>query len=73
MFASGQGLDFVYDFEDGVDLIQLKGIAFEDVTLNAYRDTDVLIGAGEDMMILRNVDIADLTVDDFIPDAALLV
>tara|TARA_R110002012_G_scaffold5172_2_gene23714 strand:+ start:3027 stop:5423 length:2397 start_codon:yes stop_codon:yes gene_type:complete len=73
VFASGQGLDFVYDFEDGVDLIQLKGIAFEDVTLNAYRDTDVLIGAGEDMMILRNVDIADLTVDDFIPDAALLV
>jgi Ca2+-binding RTX toxin-like protein len=72
VFAVGGGLDFIYDFEDAVDHIALEGIAFDDVVITAYRTDDVLVTAGTDRMILRDVDVADVTVDDFIFDTMLV-
>ncbi|MFT4784009.1 MAG: Ca2+-binding RTX toxin-like protein [Paracoccaceae bacterium] len=72
VFAVGGGLDFIYDFEDGIDMIALDGILFEDVAITAYRAHDVLLSAGSDLIILRQVDLADVSVDDFIFDDALV-
>ncbi len=72
---AGMGLDLVYDFADGSDKILLEGGQFSDVTILAYNGTDAdLRIAGSGRMVLRNVDIADLTADDFIfatPDVYL--
>ncbi|SMX32278.1 calcium-binding protein [Actibacterium lipolyticum] len=73
VFATNTGLDFVYDFEDGIDQIQLDGIDFADVEITAYRTKDVLISAGEDLMILRGVNVADITEEDFSVDSGLMV
>ncbi|MEL6572223.1 MAG: SdrD B-like domain-containing protein, partial [Pseudomonadota bacterium] len=66
VFSEGTDLDIVYDYEDGVDQIGLDGIVFADVSIETYRGTDTVIQAGDDRMILRNVDAADLTVSDFV-------
>ncbi|SNR86384.1 hypothetical protein SAMN06265370_14010 [Puniceibacterium sediminis] len=71
VFGVGTGIDFVYGFEDGIDQIQLDGIDFADVTIALYRTSDVMVTAGADIMILRAFDVANLTVDDFIPDPGL--
>ncbi len=73
VFGSGTGLDFVYAFEDGLDQIQLDGIDFADVVIAEYRVNDVMVSAGEDIMILRDFDVVDLTVDDFIFDPAFSI
>ena len=53
-------------------MIALDGILFEDVAITAYRAHDVLLSAGSDLIILRQVDLADVSVDDFIFDDALV-
>ncbi|KEO56509.1 hypothetical protein [Thioclava pacifica] len=73
VFAEGGGMDIVYDFEDGSDMVQLSGMTFEDLTISSYRTTGTQITYGTDRMILRGVDVADINVDDFIPDDSLIV
>ena len=68
VFADGTGLDIVYDFEDGVDQIQLLGLDFDDAVISAYRTTGTRITIGNDNMILRDVAVADIDVTDFIQD-----
>lgn len=72
VFADGTQLDIVYDFEDGMDMIQLAGLSVDDAVISAYRTTGTLITIGDDRMILRDVDHTLITIDDFIPDATLL-
>ncbi len=72
---AGMGLDLVYDFADGSDHILFDGGSFAGITILAYgaHDADIRI-AGGGRMVLRNVDVADLTADDFIfatPDVYL--
>lgn len=55
IFADGTGTDFIFDFEDGVDLIQLDGLSFDDVTIRSYRDTGTQILIGDDRIIMRDV------------------
>ncbi len=70
VFAPGTGLDVVYDFENGVDMIRVKGIAPTDVSFLAYGASDAEIRSSSgDRMVLRNVDVADLTTDDLIFDS----
>ncbi|HSF65422.1 MAG TPA: hypothetical protein VLA78_13605 [Paracoccaceae bacterium] len=74
VFADGGNLDFVYDFEDGVDLIQLDGLAFDDAVISSYRGgAGTQITIGDDRMILQGVAVADITEDDFIADMTLMV
>lgn len=73
VFATGTGLDIVYDFTDGTDQIQLDGLAFADVTISDYRGTGAVIEAGMDRMILRNVDFTEITESDFIADDTLVL
>ncbi|GAA3852638.1 hypothetical protein [Celeribacter arenosi] len=73
VFALGTGLDFVNDFEDGIDMIQLDGVSFDDVIIQTYRISDTLISAGDDLMILRGTEVANVTIDDFIFDDALMI
>lgn len=73
VFATGTGLDIVYDFTDGEDMIQLDGIDFAGITISDYRGTGAILEAGADRMILRNVDYTEITIDDFIPDDAMMM
>lgn len=72
VFATGAGFDIVYDFEDGVDQIALDGIAFDDLSITTYRTDDVLVSSGYDLMIIRDIAVADVTADDFVFDALLV-
>jgi Ca2+-binding RTX toxin-like protein len=71
VFGGGSDLDIVYDFEDGVDQIQLSGLSFEDVTISAYSTVGTQIASGSDRMVLLNVDSTSITEADFLPDDAL--
>ena len=76
VFKAGSGRDFVHDFEAGTDLVDLT--FFEtgmDAVLNAAQDKgwatviDLAAldgGQAEDRLILKSVDLADLTQDSFI-------
>lgn len=75
VFADGTNVDMVYDFDLGVDSIQLSGFVEGDVAVSAYGSIGTLLTAGDDYMILRGVDVADFNAepDVFIPDNALIV
>lgn len=74
-FRDGAGLNVVYDFEDGQDRILIDAGDFDTLTLLTYKDADAEIGlASGDRLVLRNIDIADITAEDFIfelPEAFL--
>ena len=67
VFRANTGLDIVYDFTDGQDLIHLDGIAFEDISVSAYRGDDTLLQAGNDRMILRDFNHDDFSAEDIAP------
>ncbi len=68
-FREGSGLNVVYDFEDGVDRILIAG-DFDDITIQTYGSTDAEVRLGNgDRLVLRNVDVADLTEADFVFEA----
>jgi len=64
VFSAGTGTDIVYDFTDGEDRIYLDRIAFEDITVSAYRGDDTLLQVGTDRMILRDFDHAKFSEND---------
>jgi len=76
VFAEGTGLDIVYDFEDGVDMIRLEGVLEANfgtaVSISDYQTTGALIEIGDDSMIIRAIDHTDLTADDFIFDTVIV-
>ena len=66
-FRAGASLNIVYDFEDGQDRILIDAEDFDTLNLLNYKDTDAEIRLDSgDRLVLRNVDIADITADDFI-------
>ncbi|PFG63616.1 hemolysin type calcium-binding protein [Thioclava sp. ES.031] len=74
VFADGTNVDMVYDFDLGVDSIQLSGFVEGDVSVSEYGSIGTLLTAGDDYMILRGVDVADFNAepDVFIPDNTLM-
>ena len=66
VFQSGIGLNIVYDFADGEDLIGLIGLSFNDLNIESYRGTGAIITHDDDRMILRNTDASDLDAADFV-------
>ncbi len=66
-FQPANGLDIVYDFENGSDLIGFFGHKFSDLDISVYNGADVEIRSDfGGRMVLRNVDIADFDEADFI-------
>ncbi|MDB4111807.1 hypothetical protein N9571_04555, partial [Yoonia sp.] len=67
VLAVGGSRDFVYDFEDGVDVIALDGMSYEDLTFADYRgSSSVQISFGSDSLILRGVSQTEIDQNDFI-------
>jgi hypothetical protein len=61
-----QPTHFALNFEDGVDLIALAdGLTFDDLAITIYRNNAVMVSDGTHRMILRHVDFADISADDF--------
>ena len=59
--------DTMTDFEDGIDLIGLDGITFEDLDIKLKKSEVVSSSPDGDQMILANVnDPTHITVDDFL-------
>lgn len=71
MLQATQGRDLLTDFQRGSDVIQISGgIRFSDLTLQSMgtngEDTIVKItSTGEELAILKNIRVADLTSADF--------
>ncbi|MDC1399803.1 hypothetical protein N8306_04750, partial [Yoonia sp.] len=75
VFETGTQLDIVYDFEDGVDQIELVGLNTADFGTAvdiSERSSGTFITVGADRMLLRNVDDADISIDDFIFEDTIL-
>jgi Ca2+-binding RTX toxin-like protein len=71
VFAAGTSMDIVYDFEDNTDVVRLDGLDTADfglLSISDYRGTSSLLEIGNDRMILRDVAVADLSVEDFLFD-----
>ncbi|MDB2437667.1 hypothetical protein N9W89_03045 [Hellea sp.] len=66
VFFANSGNDVIRDFEDGIDTIEFRGAvdSFADLTLE-QSGTNVIITSDNGVITVRNMDIADLTVDDF--------
>lgn len=73
VFADGTNVDMVFDFEVGVDSIQLSGFDASEVAVSDYGSIGTLLTAGNDYMILRGVDSSQIDPADFIPDTTLTV
>jgi Ca2+-binding RTX toxin-like protein len=69
-FSTGYGRDTIVDFEDNVDNINIESLAavtsFADLLANQTRDTDkgLLIFAGNDQLLIRNMTEASLDLND---------
>ncbi|MDJ0514701.1 MAG: calcium-binding protein [Trichodesmium sp. MO_231.B1] len=65
-FRVGYGNDIITDFEDGIDLIRLRGdLRFEDLTI-AQVGSDTSITADELSITLQGVVASDIGSDDFV-------
>ena len=66
-FGSDTGADTIHDFEDGIDLIQIKKSASGFADLNVTQaGNDVLISYQSSSITLIDTDVADITQDDFL-------
>ncbi len=65
VLRTGDGLDTVRDFEDGVDKIKLGGVRFRQLTVEQERRSVRVSFEGEDLLLLRNFTVAQLDRTDF--------
>ncbi len=68
VFHVGSGEDVVFDFEPGVDRLEIKGRDYTDAAevLNAFvqQGEDAVLVMGGDQLMLVGIQVVDLTVDD---------
>ena len=62
---TGQGFDRVQDFNVSLDRIDLRGISFSDLTFSQQANGAVVAANGENLLLLNNVNVLDLTPDVF--------
>lgn len=71
IFATGYGRDVIFDFDDGSELIDVSAFTSAQIgaalAAKAQVGTSTVLdfGAG-DLIVIRDTDIADITIDDFI-------
>ncbi|WP_439111296.1 calcium-binding protein [Lentibacter sp.] len=83
VFATGHGRDYLYDFEDGVDLFDITGLDFALTNLLLSGSVNETIAAGTSFIFENNSDSIQiynntstaitLSIDDFIYDDVLIV
>ena len=68
VFSSGIGLDIVYDFEDGIDLIEVVGLEAGEIAILAYGSSGTELRSiyGDRIVVLKNFDPADITEADLL-------
>lgn len=70
VFSSGDGLDIIYDFEDGSDFVFFPEINFADFSQNAevldYFNNGVMIRMGDDRLFIRDLRVDEVDASDFI-------
>ncbi|UWP93936.1 hypothetical protein K3X13_15765 (plasmid) [Aliiroseovarius crassostreae] len=59
------GADRITDFQDGLDLLQMSGVSFADLTINSTAD-GALVSWSTGSVLLLDVEIANITADDFV-------
>jgi Ca2+-binding RTX toxin-like protein len=64
VFKPGMGHDVVYDFVNGIDMIQVVGLVEADITIQAYGTTSTEIVSGDDSMILSGIAPTLISLDD---------
>jgi Ca2+-binding RTX toxin-like protein len=66
-FREGSGLNIVYDFEDGRDVILIDAPDFETLAILAYKgsDAEIRLDSG-DRLVLRDIDPSLINADDFV-------
>ena len=67
VFASGSGTDTVRDFEDGEDILVIRGgLAFSDLTIRQSGDDTVVDGPSDGFsIVLEGIQASQLTESDF--------
>lgn len=70
VFSAGYERDTIYDFEDGTDFIDANAFTMSEITAALASKTQIGLSTqldfgNGDILILRNMDIADVTIDDF--------
>jgi Ca2+-binding RTX toxin-like protein len=68
VFGKKFGFDWIEDFEDGVDMIDLSalGITYDDLTINPVGFVETEIIYGSNLIVLLNVTPAQIDASDFI-------
>ncbi|PIE14305.1 MAG: hypothetical protein CSA68_10920 [Rhodobacterales bacterium] len=65
VFSSQSNLNIIYDFEVGVDRIDLSGLAADQISVMAYGSSDAELRATDgSRLVLRDVDLSALTASD---------
>uniref|UniRef100_UPI002613D565 FG-GAP-like repeat-containing protein n=1 Tax=uncultured Roseobacter sp. TaxID=114847 RepID=UPI002613D565 len=65
-FVENDGADTITDFEDSIDLIQIAGQTFADLTITqSGNDVDIAMAPGDTIKLL-NTNLVDITESDFL-------
>lgn len=60
------GADVLLDFEDGLDVVQVNGVSFSDLTIQNTDDGAIILLRGERLALIEGLDAVNLLEDDFI-------
>lgn len=63
--ATALGDDIIYDFEDGIDLIEVSNAVFADLAIST-NGSDVEVAWNDGTLTLKGVELTDITQDDFV-------
>jgi Ca2+-binding RTX toxin-like protein len=66
VFKESDGIDKIRDFEDGVDLISIWNLRFEDLTITESNNQVVVWYGVSDAIYINNIELGDLTEADFV-------
>ena len=65
VFGNDWGTDRITDYEDGIDRIDVQGVAFEDLTIEQSGNSTE-ISFGDDVIVVFNTTVGDFSGADFI-------
>ena len=65
-FQAGDGVDTLIFFQDGIDLIELAGFAFSDLSITQDGSSARVSYGSDDAIVIHNMNLANLTADDFV-------
>lgn len=66
VLSRGEGTDTIFDYQDGIDLILLNGILFEELSLTQEDNQTLITIENEVLAILPNINLSLINSGDFI-------